>query len=550
MLSVLHLSDVHFSRDRTKHAFQTDEGGGNLAPRRLIEAIQTALKGDKWKIDAIALTGDVSCKCDDDEFSTAVGQLLELAESLQVPRENVLLIPGNHDVNWEAPAPDKRFDRFRTAFQLFFGKRPPGNLAQVIDLTSEKGTRVRLIGVNSALLESKEDAGIGMVHEDILRKVFSEAGSAPGALTVLCLHHHLLPVAHVERDYQRTKRTSVTLDAKAILGVCAENKVQLVLHGHQHQPALACYSAVDPLRENSSSPFIWISGAGSAGLDRRLLGDVGKRHFQILEFEAASGGKCTIHSYTSTNGDEFSFERVARKPIPLDMELGHLTNEKELCQIGRRTALAFQSKKKEGKVDNSDLYILLMKAKRCQKTVEWLVKFAENAKKNEDSCNVEEIFDLYGHYDLLVKVRSKAGDLPIRDLIINPLHTNNLIDSHDDFNIQAEHYPHGRLFLNQDCDQGIRAFVYCSQVSNVQALMDISEEAAKKLSESSATTRHSLVLVRGVYTLGKQLFIEYYLTCGGFDRLNEIMHHIENYTERGGNGEKTTYVVQKYHSLR
>ena len=257
-------------------------------------------------------------------------------KSLNVEPERLLIVPGNHDADWTAPTASERFVNYQNFYESL-KKEPYKDLHDEVSVV--KGNEsIRFVGVNSARIESEEFQGMGAVGEETLKQLLTVKtepngqGKAPQtvAATVLCMHHHVLPVTYVERDYYKHKRTSVTLDAKAILDTCIEKGVSMILHGHQHQPSLSYYGSMNPTVGGTIPPMIWISGVGSAGAVTKHMGAVKRRHFQVLEFMAEIGTvKCDIHSFMSHPDDEYAFKQGPSVSIKLGDDLS--TSCSDLC---------------------------------------------------------------------------------------------------------------------------------------------------------------------------------------------------------------------------
>ena len=67
-----------------------------------------------------------------------------------------------------------------------------------------------------------------------------------------------------------------------------KNEVDLVLHGHQHQPFLSTISKDVKNSNYPKSRTLSIHGAGSAGVQNKYLGSVGKNSYSILKFKEES----------------------------------------------------------------------------------------------------------------------------------------------------------------------------------------------------------------------------------------------------------------------
>ncbi len=328
MIRVLHISDLHYHTSG-HHGFSLPK---HFLPQEdlradrptMVDAITDAVKGIT-RIDGIIVTGDLTWGATAQEYDCAEQELLRLQALLNVTKEHVLLIPGNHDAHWDK---DKsiRFSGFAKLFNNVTGcALSDQDFTSTVNI-GDGAINVRFLGVNSATIESMEDQGIGLVGVEMLKQFLqtttSDANPEIMPVTILCMHHHILPVAYVENDYFKNnkKRTSVTLDAKAILHLCGRYRVGMVLHGHQHQPSLVRYEAFDPLEQKpiAKNP-IWASGCGSTGVENKHLGDINRRHFQVLEFERTHDAvMCHVISFASSPTIQYEFDAAGSARLTLN----------------------------------------------------------------------------------------------------------------------------------------------------------------------------------------------------------------------------------------
>src|ERR1017187_5321759 len=87
---ILHLSDLHLAV-----MVRAETAMGQLCSDLTNEIGLKAL-------DAIVVTGDIAETAQSSEYEASVKFITELREEMEVARENVLIVPGNHDVDWGA----------------------------------------------------------------------------------------------------------------------------------------------------------------------------------------------------------------------------------------------------------------------------------------------------------------------------------------------------------------------------------------------------------------------------------------------------------------
>jgi predicted MPP superfamily phosphohydrolase len=256
MVTILHLSDLHFTIDAAGTQFDRDA----KIRAALLEDLG---KEDRKNFDAIVVTGDIAYHGRTEEFQRAKAWLEEVRVATGCPPEAVFVVPGNHDVNqakvpkdsslWDlhqalrAKMPsEERFHRldkklqdafdFLTAmaeyraFAVEYGcLSNPKEVAWVQVLATrplEDGTPVRLHGLNTALLSDEADDKANLLLGACQFHHFSRD---PNYISVvLCHHPHTWLIDGDEaNDYFR-------------------HQTQIVLSGHDHTSR--CYPIGSSLR--------------------------------------------------------------------------------------------------------------------------------------------------------------------------------------------------------------------------------------------------------------------------------------------------------------
>ena len=105
---ILHISDLHISLDKkiggevNKHDSYLDTSFDNEPSFLYIDRFTAALKRDyeisKQKI-YLLITGDITNEGEKKEFDFALTYLNRIIKSLNIQKENILLLPGDHDLN-------------------------------------------------------------------------------------------------------------------------------------------------------------------------------------------------------------------------------------------------------------------------------------------------------------------------------------------------------------------------------------------------------------------------------------------------------------------
>lgn len=291
---ILHLTDLHFGKE---HAFAKDDGP---LSRTLLRAIENDVKG-KDAPDLLVVSGDIASTGSADEFIEAGIFLDALCSMLRLDRNQVLLVPGNHDALWGRGDGVSRAEYFS-----FVARFKKAYLTDIERPQLLQGKGVVVLGLDSTRVASASAGGIGLVGLDQLR----DAEQVLSAVTepakrILVIHHHLLPVSWVE-DEPPGMAVSHTVDARSILAWAQRNNFGCVLHGHQHQGMCATYHLTD----EPGHPMLVCAGP-SAGA--RNLPPQGRNGYQWVEVDGRN-----LHITRVVADESSSFKSLPRDEFVWD----------------------------------------------------------------------------------------------------------------------------------------------------------------------------------------------------------------------------------------
>ena len=199
---------------------------------------------------------------------------------------------------------------------------------------------------------------------------------------------------------------------------------------------------------------------------------------------------------------------------------------------------------------------MLFKANRCWDANKWLrnIPYLPKDTNPSDYAVVEYVYDLYGSYDLLVKIR--AHDRDVVRTLFRPLLPEMeggtgggaaLCKSMTVVDVSEEKYLHG-FELEVSNNNGIVAFIKFNDVKDskdanaVIARCQEGEKAAVLAMGSKCVALKSVFRDRE----SEAFIAEYFLGCGGYYALNKITLTIESEIEKyAGNGpQKETLLAQ------
>ena len=189
MTRLIHLSDLHFGRDRPEL----------LVP--LINAVNAA------KPDLVAISGDLTQRARESQFSAARAFI----DRIEAP---VLSVPGNHDIPIHRP-----FTRFFRLFH-YYKRRIDRNLTPTAELGG-----MTVIGLNTV---DRYRWQRGRIRSRQVRRACGIAGNAPADNFVILVAHHPFEHAPGSTDKRLMRGADKALKKLAKCGVDA------ILSGHLH----------------------------------------------------------------------------------------------------------------------------------------------------------------------------------------------------------------------------------------------------------------------------------------------------------------------------
>jgi 3',5'-cyclic AMP phosphodiesterase CpdA len=275
---IAHISDLHFT------------SATNPASEDVWGALRTDLP--QHKIDLLVATGDlVDSSIIDNYGETGVKQafakvkefLLSLCEASGVadPSKALRVVPGNHDFRIKGIfKPESRIPLVKTFKQWF--------LTPHYDLFNEAlgeyfkpvyfpNLRCCLFTFDSNAVESGLVLATGRVDNNKIVEFTSLHDAMQNThrdrwaqcTKIALLHHHPMPIGPTEREASRVEDESYVLmkNAGLFMSEMVRRKVDLILHGHKHYPALSRATVprgTEEAQTNGDLHTISVVAAGSA----------------------------------------------------------------------------------------------------------------------------------------------------------------------------------------------------------------------------------------------------------------------------------------------
>lgn len=312
--TLLWVSDLHFGAE---HGFPLES---EAARRSLGHAVENAVKELATEhrrspdIGGVLVSGDITWTGSPAEFTQAKSFFQWTGRWTALTAYHFAICPGNHDVafskdptSYDTPvsvaAPEAQA-AFSDFYQSIFYRRPNEYLSSGRRFLLGNASVVEVVMLNSSLLSNVKGAfqghgflGHAQLEHAATAMEWKAHTSGRRAFRIVVLHHHILPVTY--RDLPITGAPySVVLDAEALLRWAVDHRVDLILHGHMHQPFYSRITRpVKPEEPMGPTHEVAIIGMGSAGVKTAHLGEIARNVFGLIEFgtTAATVTLVTIH---------------------------------------------------------------------------------------------------------------------------------------------------------------------------------------------------------------------------------------------------------------
>lgn len=313
--ALIWLSDLHFSKEG-HHAFPFKPIGNRFD---LGERLERDFKGKYPKLAGVVMSGDLTWRAQAEEYQLVKDFLKRLRSWFEFGANQIAVCPGNHDLRYSEDPSDKSkpLDVIRPEFSAdysafyrdVFSLAPNEYLSCGRRLLMGKAIPVEIACLNSSLLQQLKDAfqghgfiGVTQMDDVAAQMNWSEDSDKPRAYRIVVMHHHLLPTTY-SSDPEANYPYSVVLDAEALCRWIVKYRVDLVLHGHMHQPFCARISkpvnVSDP--EGEWHDFA-VLGMGSSGVEGEK-GEINKNTVGFIEFQR-DAVKVSVHTVHPVNQSE------------------------------------------------------------------------------------------------------------------------------------------------------------------------------------------------------------------------------------------------------
>jgi len=241
---IAHLSDLHISADRSALRHRLRSWVGQSHADNLVNLYAVMRDIATREIDHIVITGDLTNASKDEEFL-----LVREALGDYFHPDRLTVIPGNHDLSYRRRAKDcppdgcpRKLGRFLSYFGDLFPHEYPRELGggrpkHLFPLVKILGGEIALIGLDTT---GRLTARAGPLNSfgTISRAQFRELRALlknahlGERIKIVAMHHHpmIIPLKTIFDTFKPL------LQAKHLLDLLYESRVDLIIHGHKHHP--------------------------------------------------------------------------------------------------------------------------------------------------------------------------------------------------------------------------------------------------------------------------------------------------------------------------
>lgn len=316
MVSVAIISDLHVGAKARRFDFQPGARAvTGVSP--YLEEFKTFITAQSIAADLLLVSGDIANAAHPHEYELAGKKIAEIADVLQVRSENIVFVPGNHDVCWDVQKLEcefwkgKRFLPIQEILAPALGWSPTegASLFEPPYAALMERSGVKIVLVNSAYKDDwiNPAGGASAPHhgsfapeslEFLQAQIPAIKAHKPG-FSVLVTHHHILPISDPDPYWQDF---SMMNNSALLLDFAAEAEIDLIVHGHKHWPRFRTH-------QEPPKPVFAILGAGSfsAEIHESLSARVFNK-FHLLELDGRDhvGNACgRVRTWSYHAGDSW-----------------------------------------------------------------------------------------------------------------------------------------------------------------------------------------------------------------------------------------------------
>jgi predicted phosphodiesterase len=282
------ISDIHVGEGaRAKDLCPANAPGRDTKPDdKYREKFIGFLKRRNLKADYLILPGDITDRAKPDEVKIASEFIGEACAALDVKPENVVFVPGNHDVDWTALDPTdttgirraQRYVPIRSELFLFNAivTRGKGSVFDAPNFTIWSDANLLIVGYNSSHHDEPKRLHHGLIdtkHIEEMRQALIRLPIVNDQLRLFLVHHHLF---QYDDPTPESPDFSIMVNAEHLQAFLREFRFDILVHGHRHLPRFTTHSL-----NGSPEVAVLCSGSFSVQIDTRWTGTISNQFHLI-----------------------------------------------------------------------------------------------------------------------------------------------------------------------------------------------------------------------------------------------------------------------------
>jgi len=347
MIRIALISDIHFGKYSRTDEFSVpgeeiqDE---NKGAKSLKESLISILK--KKKVQYIFAAGDLTSVGSPQEFHYCERELLDIAQCAGIPKENIILGLGNHDIDWRitqicddyTKSCDKAclFELVKSKYQLIGANAPVYSMSEIHQPLKKGPAPFSGIVENNNFIVFILNSGWCCTHDQTIShgklsdeqlgwfKENAEGYKSDSRWKIVLMHHHPFNYSYHIPVFD----VSMIEEGSDFLDIAGQNGINLVLHGHRHHPrAETC------LKSGWVSPITFVcAGSLTVNSAHRSYGAI-PNTFHIIElFPEPSTLKLHNFQYSPYAGWIPIKDNCQETPLDSEMMLGKLYSSSVINQ--------------------------------------------------------------------------------------------------------------------------------------------------------------------------------------------------------------------------
>jgi len=242
--AIIHISDLHFVAEYEREDYIKYSQSFEIT---FFNNLEEELKKRTCKLKYIILSGDISNSGENREFEEALKFLNNLKDKFQIDRNNILICPGNHDINWNdlrnhidnIPKQERiklyeyhyeKFKNFKNFYSSFFkdtNKKEFNPKEAIIDIIKDDEDKLIIIGINSCYMESTiKEHHTGYIEEVSLKKAIDDLLKKE-----ITNYNRIIVMHHNPKDFENE---SASIKNWNDINPILDNKFPSFFSGHIH----------------------------------------------------------------------------------------------------------------------------------------------------------------------------------------------------------------------------------------------------------------------------------------------------------------------------